>query len=90
MDDGDRHFVFKRPSENPLRYRGNLVDAFGMVVEHTEDADLYRLVRALNALERNVPMVYRSLLGQTLLNDIIHSVKDEYELREKRILGRRA
>lgn len=58
-----------------------------MVCEASDDR-INALVVAFDGLKVEAPRIYQSLLGQTLLNDLILAVDDEFEYRQPQAIVR--
>lgn len=83
-DDGDPHYLAPKSTDPSMaRLRGNVVDSFARMVSNARDIDLDDTARALDQMRQRDRRLYQSLLGCTLLTDIIGSVYDEHAYRAR-------
>ena len=68
---------------NIERIRANVCEAFEAMICAALDAEVKRLNESLETLHRADPMLYRQLLGHTLMNDILRAVKSEASYRNQ-------
>ena len=82
-DDKVSYPIPKSTDPNMVRIRGEVVQSLDRLVRNARDIDLEDVNRALTQLRQRDRRLYHALLGNTLLNDIITSIEDEHEYRNR-------